>query len=633
MDFPAAYPESDVDGSDAEEERLRDMEALLYSQVHYDQGGDSEDQRQAEVLPAVTEFCAAADSGVASPEADEDAPSSPDVVDLESDSEDEGITVLPRPEPVKRPLITIESSSESEEEESPSSAIDVNAWCKMIKASKAEPTAQKLAPNPMFKRKASEVLVEEEEEDHINRKKRKVDLKKYVASRFSDSTSSDESDSEIEEFPSTTKSSLSLNLSGVVGKKADRKEISVLDFMSERTEPEREQRLTVHRWTDEMHSFYNDIDTEAANLTLDTILGSIKYDPNDWEINSDDRYAGFNSSSTPGRPRYFQRGNAKCHNCSRSGHIARHCPEPMKPIVCTLCAAVGHRAETCINELCLQCGSPNGRYERDCLHCRNQARETCRQCGAVGHVQARCTDNWRRFHCTVDPKATVPVEPLEDVHKEASEVYCYNCGRKGHYLHNCRAYHRGQRPVVLQVSTYSGGAAVMPSWAQKDLTSSESTTISKRRRKRAAREAEKASKRRRLEDFNRNRSVNDLLEQESMSSTQKWRRSIKMQTKWNREKAKEVEESAHRRGFGKRTKSLPMPSKLPKTRIRLDAAKQLSRSATRPLFRRDKIPTAIVSGAERTMHNIRKVGGGQKRAPNKAKSAVRKAFNFNALFG
>ena len=77
---------------------------------------------------------------------------------------------------------------------------------------------------------------------------------------------------------------------------------------------------------------------------------------------------------------------------------------------------------------------------RPCQHCQNVAEEMCPQCGVQGHLSRQCPDNWRRYHDTVDSSASEPHRPLKDCHKRASEMYCVNCGRKGHYLHHCHAY-------------------------------------------------------------------------------------------------------------------------------------------------------------------------------------------------
>jgi hypothetical protein len=61
-------------------------------------------------------------------------------------------------------------------------------------------------------------------------------------------------------------------------------------------------------------------------------------------------------------------------------------------------------------------------------------------------------DLWRRYHATTDPgQIVVP----EDIKVDYTKMWCPNCGRKGHLVHQCRAYSFGACPKnVLKVVSY-----------------------------------------------------------------------------------------------------------------------------------------------------------------------------------
>ena len=65
-----------------------------------------------------------------------------------------------------------------------------------------------------------------------------------------------------------------------------------------------------------------------------------------------------------------------------------------------------------------------------------------------------------RFSCYLQTNESVIsfpgiVKPPHDVHVQARDYYCCNCGRKGHYVHQCRGYSYSKiPPLVLNVVSY-----------------------------------------------------------------------------------------------------------------------------------------------------------------------------------
>ena len=407
----------------------------------------------------------------------------------------------------------------------------------------------------------------------------------YVAERGSSSDLSSDSD---EDDVSLTE--MSLNLRGT--KEETRRTVAELireeekrvggaasNFSSNLTpNTEAENVITVLRWTQEMHDFYDRVDEEAANFDMEAHFKALEYDPDDWKIGVEDKYRTSSSGSGGGRggTRYYlggqspaallhgrRTGRGRCRNCNEVGHYADECAEPEKDLVCRLCAAVNdHQTDYCSDQVCLRCGSREGRYDRPCRHCLDAAGETCPQCGVRGHLSRQCPDNWRRYHdTTVDDASAEPQRPAAaDCHKRASEMFCVNCGRKGHYLHHCHAYqHRNSKPLsVLKVCSYENHHQV-PSWMKEDLEEESGKGMSNRKRKKllkevkrrrkeelqeAMRDAEAASSapRKKKRKFSQGSPIEmasspNLQGQygqnwnqfEPLTSRQKWRRSIKLQ--------------------------------------------------------------------------------------------------------
>ena len=131
----------------------------------------------------------------------------------------------------------------------------------------------------------------------------------------------------------------------------------------------------------------------------------------------------------------------------------------MRPMVCHMCGIQAHTSENCSESKCLRCGLSNSSYSHTgCIHCRRMINSNCFLCGGKGHAKSNCPDYWRRFHATVSgPEGAVqrPVGGVDKSHKPLAEIWCCNCGRRGHYLHQCRAYSYSSYPSpVLHVVSY-----------------------------------------------------------------------------------------------------------------------------------------------------------------------------------
>ncbi|KAG0699483.1 Zinc finger CCHC domain-containing protein 7 [Chionoecetes opilio] len=69
----------------------------------------------------------------------------------------------------------------------------------------------------------------------------------------------------------------------------------------------------------------------------------------------------------------------------------------------------------------------------------------CNLCGFPGHPKKLCPDLWRRFHLTTS--GLVAQSPTECPTRPPGQRYCYSCGKRGHYGHDC--------PISFQNRSYS----------------------------------------------------------------------------------------------------------------------------------------------------------------------------------
>ncbi|XP_022102362.1 uncharacterized protein LOC110985490 isoform X2 [Acanthaster planci] len=157
---------------------------------------------------------------------------------------------------------------------------------------------------------------------------------------------------------------------------------------------------------------------EALNVNFDS-------DPMQGKVHKQDSQSSLNENKRTIH-RYYQESEGLPYtffNCSKYGHMNRHCPN-LKP---------GHNAKRCPNKKL--------RYL------------TCRRCSMKGHTEQLCPDRWRQYHLTTKPgniqcdKSRPETSKLVAVN---GKVFCYNCGKEGHFGHECLEIRMEQHmPLVL----------------------------------------------------------------------------------------------------------------------------------------------------------------------------------------
>ncbi|XP_056374268.1 zinc finger CCHC domain-containing protein 7 [Hyla sarda] len=155
----------------------------------------------------------------------------------------------------------------------------------------------------------------------------------------------------------------------------------------------------------------------------------------DWSITERDSEAQI-SNYTPSRRsrlRYYSEDkNVICRNCNYRGHLSKNCPQPKKLPACCLCGGRGHLQYTCSSPYCSNCFMP-GHIHQDCTE-RPYWLKKCHRCCMVGHYADACPEIWRQYHLTVMPG---PMKKSNSASSPKRIVYCCNCGKKGHCGYEC----------------------------------------------------------------------------------------------------------------------------------------------------------------------------------------------------
>merc|ERR1719319_1425419 len=332
------------------------------------------------------------------------------VISSDSDSEDDGIVVLPKPLKPEPEVICLDSSSPplsisgdgSEDSSSDDDDnIQVNPFfdpqngknfnsSKNIKSKQndsvvilTESSKKTVASNDSI------VILSDSTSQPKNCSKEIKKVLKKTKSKLPYKAATDSSDSSEDYSDNLSDSDIEcldtdIGLGNVLGTSCanrKRKMISMSDILGKDVRDVIAiKNMKYWSWTEEMDKFYNDIIPENVDVELEDILEKIPNRAN-FDVSRADVYGGGVE-----RRRYFQ-GGMKCHNCGQFGHMVRFCPEPKKAIHCRMCGGVGHYETRCPTKCCLGCGQPGGMFLDSCLHCRNKHQFECKECGEKGHVK------------------------------------------------------------------------------------------------------------------------------------------------------------------------------------------------------------------------------------------------------
>ncbi|XP_072011158.1 zinc finger CCHC domain-containing protein 7 isoform X2 [Engystomops pustulosus] len=177
----------------------------------------------------------------------------------------------------------------------------------------------------------------------------------------------------------------------------------------------------------------------SLNLMADRSASNEGDDGLEWSIIERDSEAQI-LNYTPVRrssQRYYAGDkNVICRNCNYRGHLSKNCPQPRKLPACCLCGRRGHLQFGCTSQYCTNCFMPGHVYE-DCTE-RPCWQKKCHRCYMTGHYADACPEIWRQYHLTVKPG---PIKKSSSACNPKDNVYCCNCGRKGHCGYECN----GQR--------------------------------------------------------------------------------------------------------------------------------------------------------------------------------------------
>ncbi|XP_073518624.1 zinc finger CCHC domain-containing protein 7 [Phyllobates terribilis] len=148
---------------------------------------------------------------------------------------------------------------------------------------------------------------------------------------------------------------------------------------------------------------------------------------------------------------YLEDKNVTCRNCNHRGHLSKSCPEPKKLPACCLCGRRGHLQYDCPDPYCSYCFMP-GHTHQDCSE-RPHWQKKCFRCAMIGHYADACPEIWRQYHLTVAPG---PMKKCHSASNPKVIVYCCNCGRKGHCGYECnqRRMYSTMYPSCELVFTY-----------------------------------------------------------------------------------------------------------------------------------------------------------------------------------
>lgn len=164
----------------------------------------------------------------------------------------------------------------------------------------------------------------------------------------------------------------------------------------------------------------------------------VVYAPSFGEVNNDNDEL----RELRGEGRYFgvedpENSGPICSNCHQRGHRRNQC----KTVVCHLCGKIGdHYESQCPNSMvCTNCGK-KGHYKSQCTE--RHRYNYCTYCNSRSHPTDRCPNIWRSYIVLSKKKISYPT----------GKVYCYNCGKEGHFGDDCPS------PRVTRTPNINGSA-------------------------------------------------------------------------------------------------------------------------------------------------------------------------------
>lgn len=118
----------------------------------------------------------------------------------------------------------------------------------------------------------------------------------------------------------------------------------------------------------------------------------------------------------------------KCHDCGILGHMSRNCPKKYADVKCFFCRKKGHTISACEfkkrypndDQLCYLCLRP-GHHASECSNAA-----VCHSCEGTGHIASECP----QLECH-------KCHDKGHFERNCPDTMCYNCGGKGHQSSIC----------------------------------------------------------------------------------------------------------------------------------------------------------------------------------------------------
>lgn len=146
-----------------------------------------------------------------------------------------------------------------------------------------------------------------------------------------------------------------------------------------------------------------------------------------WRLDIEDIQS--NAKKRLAKARYYRQH--RCNHCRDfTSHPTEKCPFPKPESVCTMCGYEGHVDDQCEDVICSKCFRV-GHASHYCSF--NFKNVSCTLCSLFGHTVENCSNHWRQYHLTTY-RGMIQSKTIK---KNVSRIWCANCGRKGHFAHEC----------------------------------------------------------------------------------------------------------------------------------------------------------------------------------------------------